>query len=211
MTDERTTDALLDEPGEAAPTPSLGATADTMREPIGVMDPDAIAPSPTIGREDEGSLPETLIPDAIPSAAAIAGHPLHPMIVPLPIGLLAGAFGADLAYVATRDKLWARAALALTAGGVVAGAIAGSVGAVDFLSRARIRERPISWYHAGGNAAVLGLGIASIAARFRAPERAVIPTGLLLSSASAGLLLITGWLGGELVYRYRAAVIPRAM
>jgi uncharacterized membrane protein len=131
------------------------------------------------------------------------------MLVPLPIGLLAGAFGSDLAYAATHDRLWARASLALTAAGVLAGATAGSLGAVDFLSRARIRQQPMAWMHGGGNALVLGLGLLSVAARFRAPERAVLPTGLLLSATSAGLLLATGWLGGELVYRYRAGVIPR--
>lgn len=32
------------------------------------------------------------------STAAIAGHPLHPILVTLPIGFLIGAFLSDLAF-----------------------------------------------------------------------------------------------------------------
>jgi len=34
--------------------------------------------------------------DGVRSTAAINGHPIHPMLVPLPIGALVGAFVTDL-------------------------------------------------------------------------------------------------------------------
>ena len=72
---------------------------------------------------------ETLAPkherhDAIPSTAAIAGHPLHPAVVPLPIGALTGALAADVAYAATNDPFFARAGRLLTLVGLVTGALA---------------------------------------------------------------------------------------
>ena len=53
--------------------------------------------------------PEHEAHDAIPSTAAIAGHPLHPAVVPLPIGAFTGALAADVAYAATGDPFFARA------------------------------------------------------------------------------------------------------
>jgi len=200
----------LDEPRATGRAETI-AGSNEMRSPVGVMDPEVRAASRA--RSDVASAwaepgREASV-EAVPSTAAIAGHPLHPMIVPLPIGLLAGALGTDLAYVATRDRWWARASLALTAGGVATGALAATLGATDFFTKRPIREHPIAWLHAGGNALVMGMGIASVFARFRHPDRAVVPTGLALSLASGSLLLVTGWLGGELVYRYRIGVVPR--
>jgi uncharacterized membrane protein len=188
-------------PGTAAglPSPDL-ATAGTpdaartavrpTRPPVGVMDVDAQSASRARA-------------EAIPSTVAIAGHPLHPMLVPLPIGLLVAALASDIAYAATRDRFWARASLSLTAGGVASGLLSAVAGFTDFATRSRIREQPIAWLHGGGNALVMGLSAASIAIRAREPERAVLPAGLVLSAASGGLLLATGWLGGELVFRHR--------
>jgi uncharacterized membrane protein len=42
----------------------------------------------------------------VESTARIGGHPIHPMIIPLPIGLLVGALAADLAYLWTEDAFW---------------------------------------------------------------------------------------------------------
>ena len=35
---------------------------------------------------------------------------------------------------------------------------------------------------------------------------AIVPTGLVLSAIVVGLLVVTGWLGGHMVYRRRVAV-----
>jgi len=56
---------------------------------------------------------------------------------------------------------------------------------------------------------VVALGTASVAARARDAERGALPVGLMLSLASGSLLLVTGWLGGELVYRHRIGLSPR--
>jgi len=144
----------------------------------------------------------------IPSVAAINGHPIHPMLVPLPIGALSLALASDIAYLATRDQFWARSSAALLGAGIVPGALAGSMGATDFAGREQIRSKRESWLHAGGNVAALGLSTVNLLGRRRDPAEAVAPTGLVLSVVTASILLVTGWLGGELSYRHRVGVTP---
>jgi uncharacterized membrane protein len=145
--------------------------------------------------------------------AAIAGHPLHPAVVPLPIGAFVGALAADVAYVATGDPFFARSGRLLTGAAVVTGAAAAALGAVDFVGRRSIRSHTAAWVHAGGNAAAMAIGAASLAYRARHANRsddrakAIMPAGLVLSVAAGTVLLVTGWLGGELSYRHRIGLM----
>jgi uncharacterized membrane protein len=191
----------------------MTTTSDRMRSSTGDMGP-AVPADPTTSRttpteastrsfETPGEAPR-----AVPSLAALAGHPLHPMIVPLPIGAAVGALVADVLYVRTADPFWARSSRHLTDGAILTGALAASLGAVDFLGRPEIRQQPAAWVHAGGNAAVLGLALLGRRARRQDERRAVVPTGLTLSLLSGVILGVTGWLGGELSYRHRVGVIP---
>ena len=153
--------------------------------------------------------PEHETHDAIPSTAAIAGHPLHPAVVPFPIGAFTGALVADVAYAATRDPFFARAGRMLTLAGLVTGAVAAILGGIDFWSTRQIRSHAIAWFHVLGNALVLGLGGISMAVRRDRGGRAVVPGGIALSAVSAMVLVVTGWLGGELSYRHRVGVTDR--
>ena len=78
----------------------------------------------------------------IPATAAIAGHPLHPLLVTLPIGFLIGAFLSDIAFYSTGDAFWARASAWLIGAGLVTGVLAAIAGLVDFLGSERINRRP---------------------------------------------------------------------
>jgi uncharacterized membrane protein len=145
----------------------------------------------------------------VEALAAVDGHPLHPVFVPLPIGAFVGALVADLAYLRTHDRFWARGARLLTTAGLATGLLAGSLGAIDFSGRRRIRRRPTAWVHAAGNLSVLGLALGSIALRSRDERRAVEDGGAIISATIATALLVTGWLGGDLAYRDRIGVIGR--
>jgi uncharacterized membrane protein len=65
----------------------------------------------------------TLDQQPTPSKAAIAGHPLHPLLVPLPIGFLVGMLASDLANRATQDPFWSQASYWLVIAGVGTGGI----------------------------------------------------------------------------------------
>ncbi len=65
----------------------------------------------------------------------------------------------------------------------------------------------MGWKHFLGNAAALALSLANWLLRLDDPAAAVLPWGVLLSLAVAGILAVTGWAGGELSYRYRIGVM----
>ena len=141
------------------------------------------------------------------STAAFAGHPLHPAIVPIPIGLLSAAALSDLAYLATHDRFFVRMSRMLIGGGVIGGTIAAALGLVDFATIRPARRRE-GYAHAGGNGVVLVLSAISLGLRGRSDKDAPI-LAVGLSAAAAGLLAITGWLGGELTFRRGIGVHKR--
>lgn len=143
--------------------------------------------------------------DPNPSTAAILGHPVHPMLVPIPIGALSLALVTDVLAQRSSDRFWPRASRFLLGAGAIGGAVAAPSGTIDFLTIPRARELPQAWLHAGGNLAVLGLTVANLALR-RGRDRRVSRLGLGMSALGAGMLAVTGWLGGELSFRHRIGV-----
>lgn len=142
-----------------------------------------------------------------PSTAAIARHPIHPMLVPFPIAFLVGALGSDLAFSGTADPFWARASLWLVGAGLVMGALAAIFGLIDFLTIRRVRSYKAAWIHFLGNAIALLLALWSLWLRSGDMAAAILSGGLVLSALTVLILLVTGWLGGELAYRYKIGVI----
>jgi uncharacterized membrane protein len=145
---------------------------------------------------------ETGTAQGVRSKAAFRGHPIHPMFIPFPIGFLVGAFLADLAYAVSSDPFFARAALWLTGAGVVSALVAAIFGFTDFAARRAIRSIRVAWLHFFGNLLVVVLAAISWGLRIGDPVAASVPVGLIFSAVWSGLLVITGWLGGDLAYRY---------
>jgi uncharacterized membrane protein len=147
--------------------------------------------------------------EAVASQAAIAGHPMHPMLITFPIAFLIFALVADVLYAFTSDAFFARMALWMVATGLATGALAAAVGLIDFVSLSRPREVRAGWVHAIGNGVVLVLAAISLYGRFLGDEDFIVPWGLALSAIIGLLLSVTGWYGGELSYRYLIGVDPR--
>jgi uncharacterized membrane protein len=61
--------------------------------------------------------------------------------------------------------------------------------------------------HLIGNTAVLAISLFNLAGRQTDPQASIVPVGLVLSLLTVVLLLVTGWFGGELAYRYKIGVI----
>ena len=144
----------------------------------------------------------------IATTAKIAGHPLHPMLVPLPIGFLVATFICDLAYWMTSDPIWAEASFWAVAAAIVTAAVAALVGFLDFFGNQRIRALRDAWRHMIGNVVAVVLALVSLILRWGNAETAVLPWGLLLSTIVVLLILYTGWKGGELAYRHRVGMLP---
>src|SRR5215216_1060642 len=149
------------------------------------------------------------IPDSVKSTASIGGHPLHPMIVPLPIGFLVGALLSDIGYLTAHTAFWAEASRWLLLGGIITGALAALLGLTDFLTIPYIRSHRAAWVHFRGNATAIVLSLINLVIRPSGAQSDVPGIGVLLSLVVVVIFLVTGWLGGELSYRYRIGVIPR--
>jgi uncharacterized membrane protein len=146
------------------------------------------------------------ISKGVSSTAAIKGHPIHPMLVPFPIAFLVGVLASDLMFAGTGDVFWARASIWLVGAGVVMGGLAAIFGLIDFLTIERVRS-PTGWTHFLGNLLVVVLSLVSLLLRRGDHAGAILPGGLILSFIVVGILLVTGWLGGELAYRFKIGVI----
>jgi uncharacterized membrane protein len=147
--------------------------------------------------------------DAVPSTAAVRGHPIHPMLVPFPIAFLVGAFVTDLVYLAGRAPFWAYCTFWLLLAGIFTALLAAVFGLADFLGDRRVRDLAVARLHAGGNLVVVVLSTWNCWQRADDPAASVAPLGVVLSGVVVVLLLGTGWLGGELAYRHRVGVIAR--
>ena len=140
------------------------------------------------------------------STAQIAGHPIHPMLIPFPIAGFVGTLVSDLVYWSTGTPFWAAMSFYLLSAGLVMAALAAVAGLTDFLGDRRIREHSAAWHHMIGNVVAVVLSILNWLVRGGTDAGAVLPTGLALSAAVAVILLYTGWRGWELVYRHRTGI-----
>lgn len=143
----------------------------------------------------------------VPSTVAIAGHPLHPLIVTFPIALLTSVLATDFGYWLTRDLFWSRASVWLLGAGIVTGLIAAATGMMDFLKIDRVRQHNAGWVHMIGNVAALGLSLVNFGLRLNNQAEAILPVGIIISVIVATALGVTGWYGAELIYRHKVAVI----
>ncbi len=135
------------------------------------------------------------------STFAINGHPLHPLVVPIPIALFIAALVSDVVYIADGSEGWAEASRWLLAGGLAGAVLAALGGLIDFAGNARIRELRAAWLHLFANLAlVLVEGVNLI---LRLPDASVAGSfGVALSGLGVAVLLFSGWQGGEMVFRH---------
>ena len=133
--------------------------------------------------------------------AKLFGHPIHQMLIPFPLGVLAMSLFFDLIALAAGWLKLHEAAFYMIAGGVLSGLAAAVFGLIDFLAiPAGTRAKRLGTLHGVGNVIVVVLFAASWLLRRDNPPRPEW-LAIALSVAGAGLATLTGWLGGELVDR----------
>jgi uncharacterized membrane protein len=139
--------------------------------------------------------------------AHIAKHPIHPMLIPVPIVCFIGALVTDIAYASTAEMMWADFSSWLLAVGIIGGVLAAIAGLIDFLGNRLIREQAPAWPHLIGNLVVLVLAFLNNLIHTRDAYTSVMPTGLILSILTVLVLPVTAWFGREMVYRYGEGVV----
>ncbi len=136
------------------------------------------------------------------STAHIAHHPIHVMLVPVPITCFVGTLLTDITYWRTAEMMWADFSAWLVTVGVIMAWLAAIAGLIDFLGNRRVRALGSARLHAIGNLVVLVLATLNMLIHTRDGWTSVVPWGLILSAAVVLVLLFTGWMGWSMVYRH---------
>jgi uncharacterized membrane protein len=144
------------------------------------------------------------------SKAKIFGHPIHPILIVFPLGLLATSVIFDIIYLLTNDAQLAVVAFYMIAAGIVGGAVAAIFGVIDWAAiPGGTRAKDVGTLHGIGNVVVMILFVISWLMRRDLPE-APQTTALVFSFLGVVIAAFTGWLGGELVDRLAVGVDPGA-
>jgi uncharacterized membrane protein len=126
------------------------------------------------------------------------------MLVPIPIGLWIFSLVCDIARIAgSPDAAWSTVALYTMAGGVVGALLAAVPGFIDLLSLPA-GPRKTALTHMTINLTVVALYVVNLWMRWSNPGNLKVP--FWLSLIAIGLLAISGWLGGKMVYEQGVAV-----
>ena len=137
--------------------------------------------------------------------AQIGGHPIHPMLVAIPIGLWIFSLVADfIAGQSAAPETWHAAALYTMVGGII-GALAAAVpGLIDLLSLKDAAIKGTAIKHMALNLTIVALY--AINAWTRVDASVTPNVSLILSVIAIAMLLVSGWLGGKMVYEAGVAV-----
>jgi uncharacterized membrane protein len=137
----------------------------------------------------------------------LVGHPIHPMLVVLPLGLLSIGLLCDVIYLVGGDRTFANVAFWDITFGILGGLAAAIFGLADWLQiPSDTRAKRIGAMHGIGNLIIVVLFIISWILRLA--DHAYAPNLVPFILALIGVILALGtqWLGGELVFRLRIGV-----
>jgi uncharacterized membrane protein len=140
------------------------------------------------------------------------GHPIHAALVTLPIGAWIASIIFDIIAFTTEDpSTYLIGAQWLIGIGIAGAIIAGIVGAVDLSTLAhRTRARTVALTHMALNLTVIALFLISLVIRLSDGADDVNAVAVIISAVALVLLMASGWLGGELSYRYGVRVADEA-
>ena len=144
----------------------------------------------------------------MPTPASVGRHPIHPMLVGIPIGLWVFSVVADLVHLAGwGGPVWKEVARYTIAGGIVGALLAAVPGLADLTSISDARVRKVALTHMTVNLITVGLFALSFWLRLSDPLG-----GLPVAVSGLGIVLLGlgGWLGGELVFVHGMGVEPPA-
>lgn len=145
------------------------------------------------------------------SHANLKSHPIHPMLVTLPIGLWTASLAYDVAAAARGSRRLQDSADDMMLAGLIGALSAAVPGAIDYFavipSESSAKKRGAT--HGLLNVSLTALYSANWLLRSRGGERWRRWLGIPLSLVGVGGLMYSGWLGGTLVYRNQIGVDHR--
>lgn len=140
------------------------------------------------------------------SRAAIAGHPLHPLFVTIPIGLWSFALICDIAFLFNGDASWKAAAFYCIGGGIVGAIGALITGYIDYGIVKGAKAVAVAKFHFYLNLIISFLFVVSFGLRYQEFRESFRVLPVIITAVADVTLALSGWLGGELVSRFGVSV-----
>src|ERR671933_1867545 len=128
------------------------------------------------------------------SKAKLFGHPIHPILIPFPLGLLSTSVVFDVVYLLTDNGKWSEIAFWMIAAGVIGGLAAAVFGLIDWLAiPSGTRAKTIGLGHGLTNVVMVALFAVSWLLRSGTPgdPRAL---AIIVSFLGVGLASLGGFL-----------------
>lgn len=146
------------------------------------------------------------------SKAAIGNHPMHPMLVVIPIGAWFGTLVGDIAYMRTADPFWYQFSYYTMLIGVLGALAAAVLGFIDYFG--------VKMSEAGHRIATMHMAINLVAVASYALNLWLRHDNAAMSNLNPGrwtfafwleiltfmALGVSGWLGGKLSYEHKVGV-----
>jgi uncharacterized membrane protein len=137
------------------------------------------------------------------ATANIAKHPIHPMLVSIPIGLWIFSLVCDLVHLGgATSPNWEIVAWYSMVGGIIGALVAALPGFIDMLALPWGLKR-IALLHMSINLTVVALYVVNAWLRSRGFDAG---STVLLSVVSVAMLGVSGWLGGKMVHVHGVSV-----
>lgn len=141
--------------------------------------------------------------------ATIAGHPIHPMLIPLPIGLFVGAIVCDIILGFTGNPFWAQVSVVLIGFGIVGALLAAVFGFVDYFTAPMPADAKAT---ATTHMLLNLLAVVVFAAAFWIRLGNNVSTaGIALTVIGVLVLAVGGYLGGHLSFHFGVGVEADAL
>jgi uncharacterized membrane protein len=148
------------------------------------------------------------------SKARVLDHPIHPILVTLPIALFFMSIVSDIIYFASGNSMWASIAFWNMIGGIIGALAAAIPGFIDYFGLDMDRDTSrTATVHMVMNLTLVVLFVINAIIRWN--ESGITATGrvmtvhafpFILSIIGNGLLWVSGYLGGSLVYFHHLGV-----
>ncbi|WP_432956261.1 DUF2231 domain-containing protein [Micromonospora haikouensis] len=141
------------------------------------------------------------------SRLKVLGHPVHPMLITFPVGLLVTAVIFDVVDTVGGPAFLGEVAYWNITVGLIGGLLAAAAGAFDLLAiPTGTRAKRVGLTHAAANLAVILLFAAVWVVRLNAESRAAGGALIAIEVVALAILGASAWLGGELVDRLGVGV-----
>ena len=144
------------------------------------------------------------------SKAAIGSHPIHPMLVPIPVGAFFLAFVGDIMHIAIpEDRFWYDFSYTCIGIGIAFAVLAAVAGAVDYVG---VKMSGPAFRVATAHALLnVGVVLCYLTSFFLRRNGAAVadrrwPVALFFALLGLGMLGVSGWLGGRLAFEHRIGV-----